>query len=116
MSKTKTLLGVATVCCAATLGVTSVSAAPISDHSFNEYLGLMTGTDTGSQWFNYYVGETNQIISAKNATEEYGVAGPNGPVAGFDGYLAGFRSPDTGSAAFNEYVDAVNMQIRERQE
>ena len=116
MSKAKTLLGVATVCCAAILGVASVTAAPISDHSFNEYLGLMTGTDTGSQWFNYYVGETNQIISAKNATEEYGVAGPNGPVAGFDGYLAGFRSPDTGSAAFNEYVDAVNMQIRERQE
>lgn len=116
MSKTKTILGVASVCCATALGISSVSAAPISDHSFNEYLGLMTGTDTGSQWFNYYVAETNQVISAKNATEEYGVAGPNGPMAGFDGYLAGFRSPDSGSAAFNEYVDAVNMQIRERQE
>lgn len=116
MSKTRTLLSVATVCCAATFGIASVSAAPISDHSFNEYLGLMAGSDTGSQWFNYYVAEINQNISAKNATEEYGVAGPNGPMAGFDGYVAGFRSPDSGSAAFNAYVDAVNMQIRERQE
>lgn len=116
MSKTKILAGVAATCCAITFGIASVSAAPTTDHSFNEYLGLMTGNDTGSQWFNYYVAETNQTISAKNGTEEYGVAGPNGPVAGFDGYLAGFRSPDWGSAAFNEYVDAVNAQIRDKQQ
>jgi hypothetical protein len=37
-------------------------------------------------------------------------------MAGFDGYLSGFRSPDWGSAAFNEYVDAVNAQIRDKQQ
>lgn len=116
MLKTKLMLGVAATCCAVTFGITPASAAPTNDQSFNEYLGLMASTDTGSQWFNYYVAETNQAIAAKSATEEYGVAGPNGPMAGFDGYLAGFRSPDSGSAAFNEYVDAVNMQIRERRE
>ncbi len=116
MLKTKLMVGVTVACCAAALGLSAASAAPTSDYSFNQYLGLMASTDTGSQWFNYYVAETNQAISAKNASEEYGVAGPNGPMAGFDGYLAGFRSPDSGSAAFNDYVDVVNQQIRDHRE
>jgi len=83
-----------------------------SDYRFNEVVGKMVGTDTGSGWFNYYVATVNQDIAYKEASEPYGAAGPNGPLTGFDGYLAGFVAPDTGSMWFNDYVDDLGMDMR----
>jgi hypothetical protein len=83
-----------------------------SDFAFNEMLLEMSGQDTGSQWFNYYVETVNQEIAYKDTVEPYGAAGPSGALAGFDGYLSGFIAPDTGSQWFNMYVDGVKRTLQ----
>jgi hypothetical protein len=87
-------------------------AADGSDHRFNQMVGEMVGRDTGSGWFDYYVATVNQDIAYKEASEPYGAAGPNGPLAGFDGYLSGFVAPDTGSMWFNDYVDDLSVELK----
>ena len=86
-----------------------------SDRAFDQMLGSMAATDTGSGWFEYYVEVTNQEIALRDSTDAYGAAGPGGPLDGFEGYISGFRIPDTGSAWFNDYVDAVNHVISDKQ-
>jgi hypothetical protein len=93
-----------------------VATHAADDSAFNQMLGTMAASDTGSGWFDYYVEHLNQEISFKAGTEAFGAAGPNGPLDGFNGYIAGFRVPDTGSQWFNGYVDAVNHVIREKQQ
>jgi hypothetical protein len=93
-----------------------VATHAADDSAFNQMLGTMAASDTGSGWFDYYVEHLNQEISFKAGTEAFGAAGPNGPLDGFNGYIAGFRVPDTGSRWFNGYVDAVNHVIREKQQ
>lgn len=86
-----------------------------SDLAFNQMVQEMAGRDTGSMWFDYYVETLNQEIAAKADEEPYGVAGPNGPVSGFDGYMSSFIPPDTGSIWFNTYVDNLNRMLREKE-
>ena len=83
-----------------------------SDFAFNEMILEMSGQDTASQWFDYYVETVNQDIAFKDSNEPYGAAGPSGALAGFDGYVAGFIAPDTGSRAFNAYVDSVKRTLQ----
>lgn len=87
-----------------------------SDYAFNEMILEMSGQDTGSQWFDYYVETVNQQIAYADSTEPYGAAGPSGPLAGFDGYLAGFSGTDTGSGWMNAYVDNVKRVLRAKQQ
>lgn len=89
-----------------------------SDFAFNEMVLEMSGPDTGSQWFDYYVETVNQDIAFRESVEPYGAAGPTGALAGFDGYLSGFIAPDTGSRWFNTYVDSVkrSLQAKEQQQ
>jgi hypothetical protein len=87
-----------------------------SDHAFDQIMGSMAARDTGSAWFDGYVGQLNQQIAAQDAVEAYGAAGPSGPLDGFNGYVNGFRAPDSGSQRFNNYVDAVNRVIQIKQE
>lgn len=106
---------------AAVAACLALSAVPVAthaadDYSFNRMLGAMAARDTGSGWFDYYVGRLNQELAFRSGTEAFGAAGPNGPFDGFNGYVAGFRVPDTGSQWFNSYVDAVNHVIQEKQE
>jgi hypothetical protein len=82
-----------------------------SDFAFNEMVQEMAGRDTGSQWVDAYVEMVNHQI-ASTADEPYGAAGPNGPLAGFDGYVAGFSGTDTGSMWFNSYVDSVKQSLK----
>lgn len=88
-----------------------------SDFAFNEMVLEMSGQDTGSQWFDYYVETVNQDIAFRESIEPYGAAGPTGALSGFDGYLSGFIAPDTGSRWFNAYVDSVkrSLQAKEQQ-
>lgn len=86
-----------------------------SDTAFDHMVGTLSGRDTGSLWFEYYVAELNQDIASKDAREAYGAAGPEGPVIGFDGYVNSFLPPDTGSMWLNNYVDSVNRDIWEHQ-
>lgn len=97
--------------------MSAASAAPNSgsDYAFNEMLLEMSGQDTGSQWFDYYVATLNQHIAFVESTDAYGAAGPNGPLAGFDGYIAGFFDPDTGSRWMNIYVDSVKQTLRAKE-
>jgi len=83
-----------------------------SDFAFNEMILEMSGQDTASQWFDYYVETVNQEIAFKDSIEAYGAAGPSGALAGFDGYLSGFVAPDTGSRWFNTYVDSVKQTLQ----
>lgn len=83
-----------------------------SDFAFNEMILEMSGQDTASQWFDYYVETVNQEIAFKDSIEPYGAAGPTGALAGFDGYLSGFIAPDTGSTWFNAYVDSVKRTLQ----
>lgn len=87
-----------------------------SDYAFNEMILDMTGQDTASQWFDYYVETVNQEIAFKDSIEPYGAAGPSGALAGFDGYLSGFISPDTGSRLFNAYVDSVKRTLQAKEQ
>lgn len=87
-----------------------------SDSAFDQLVGTMANRDTGSGWFDYYVEVLNQEIAVFQSTEDYGAAGPSGPLNGFEGYISGFRFPDSGSAMFNRYVDAVNRVIQEKQQ
>lgn len=100
------------VACAALCFGSPALAADGSDSRFNQVVGEMAGTDTGSGWFNYYVATVNQEIAYKEASEPYGAAGPNGPLTGFDGYLAGFVAADTGSMWFNDYVDDLSVDLK----
>lgn len=88
-----------------------------SDFAFNEMILDMSGQDTASQWFDYYVETVNQEIAFRDSIEPYGAAGPSGALAGFDGYLSGFIAPDTGSRWFDTYVDSVKrtLQAKEQQ-
>jgi hypothetical protein len=106
-----TLLGAALI---ATVPVSGANAAggPVSDDSFNAMVLEMSGQDTGSAWFDYYVETVNQEIAFKSGEEEFGAAGPSGPTVGFDGYVAGFIEPDTGSVWFDQYVDSVQRSLR----
>lgn len=107
----------------ALLGATLISLTPaagaaessVSDDSFNAMIGEMSGRDTGSAWFDYYVEAVNQQIALKEIEEPFGAAGPAGPLDGFTGYVSGFRSPDTGSQAFDVYVDSVQRSLRARE-
>lgn len=94
------------------------SAAPQSgsDSTFNEMVLEMSGQDTGSRWFDYYVETVNQQIAYFDSSEAYGAAGPSGPLAGFDGYIASFFDPDTGSRWMNTYVDSVKQTLRAKKE
>lgn len=83
-----------------------------SDYAFNEMVLEMSGQDTASQWFDYYVETLNQELAFKDSFEPYGAAGPSGMLAGFDGYLSGFIAPDTGSRLFNAYVDSVKRTLQ----
>jgi len=96
--------------CAFFCAAPAAIAADGSD--FNRVVGEMVGRDTGSGWFDYYVATVNQQIAYKEASEPYGAAGPNGPLAGFDGYLSSFVPPDTGSIWFNDYVDDLAMELK----
>ena len=87
----------------------------VSDATFNQMVMEMAGRDTGSMWFDYYVETLNQEIAFRDGTEPYGAAGPNGPVAGFDGYMASFIPPDTGSIWFDTYVDNLGRLLREKE-
>ena len=109
-----TLLGAALF---STVPVAAADAAsePVSDDSFNAMVLDMSGQDTGSAWFDYYVETVNQQIAFKNDEEPFGAAGPSGPVAGFDGYVARFIEPDTGSLWFDLYVDSVQRALRARE-
>jgi len=86
-----------------------------SDFAFNEMILEMSGQDTASLWFDYYVETLNQDIAFKDSIEPYGAAGPTGALAGFDGYLAGFIAPDTGSTWFNAYVDSVKRTLQAKE-
>lgn len=86
-----------------------------SDYAFNEMLLEMSGQDTGSRWFDYYVETVNQQIAYFDSSEAYGAAGPSGPLAGFDGYIASFFDPDTGSRWMNAYVDSVKQTLRAKE-
>ena len=96
--------------------VTASADAGVSDAAFNQMVMEMSGRDTGSMWFDYYVETLNQEIAFREGTEPYGAAGPNGPVAGFDGYMAGFIPPDTGSIWFNTYVDNLSRLLRDKEQ
>jgi hypothetical protein len=87
-----------------------------SDYAFDQIMGSMAARDTGSAWFDGYLGQLNQEIAAQDAVEAYGAAGPSGPLDGFNGYVNGFRAPDSGSQRFNDYVDAVNRVIQIKQQ
>lgn len=87
-----------------------------SDHAFNEMILDMSGQDTASQWFDYYVETVNQEIAFRDSIEPYGAAGPSGSLAGFDGYLSGFIAPDTGSRLFNAYVDSVKRTLQAKEQ
>lgn len=87
-----------------------------SDFAFNEMILDMSGQDTASQWFDYYVETVNQEIAFKDSIEPYGAAGPSGALAGFDGYLSGFIAPDTGSRLFNAYVDSVKRTLQAKEQ
>lgn len=115
MSKTKTALAFAAALISAPIPA-ALAEGSGSDFAFNEMLLEMSGLDTGSQWFNYYVETVNQEIAYKDSVEPYGAAGPSGALAGFDGYLSSFIAPDTGSQWFNTYVDSVTrtLQTHER--
>lgn len=107
--------------CAALLATAPVSGAVAadvsgSDGAFNAMIMEMSGRDTGSAWFDYYVETVNQQIAYKSGEEPFGAAGPSGPLAGFDGYLAGFVDPDTGSQLFNAYVDSVRRVLRAKEQ
>jgi hypothetical protein len=52
-------------------------------------MGSMAARDTGSAWFDGYVGQINQQIAAQNALEAYGAAGPSGSA----GATAGIPMP-----------------------
>lgn len=95
----------------------TASAAPNSgsDYAFNEMLQEMSGQDTGSLWFDYYVETLNQRIAYIDSSDAYGAAGPSGPLAGFDGYVANFFDPDTGTRMFNAYVDSVRQTLRAKE-
>lgn len=97
--------------------VPTASAAPISgsDYAFNEMVQEMSGQDTGSLWFDYYVESLNQHIAYIDSSDAYGAAGPSGPLAGFDGYIANFYDPDTGTRMFNAYVDSVRQTLRAKE-
>jgi hypothetical protein len=95
--------------------VTAGAADAGSDYAFDQLVGTMSGRDTGSGWFDYYVSALNQQIAYQEGTLAYGAAGPSGPLDGFSGYVSGFMVPDTGSMRFNNYVDAVNFVIQEKQ-
>jgi len=101
--------------CLALVLAPAVQGRDGSDLSFNQMLRTMSGADTGSQWFDYYVERVNMEIAQKQSIEPYGAAGPAGPVSGFDGYLNNFVPPDTGSSWFNDYVDRVNHDLVEKQ-
>ncbi|MBI2309104.1 MAG: hypothetical protein HYU78_17580 [Rhodocyclales bacterium] len=103
---------------AALLTATPVAAAPASgsDNAFNAMILEMSGQDTGSAWFDYYVETVNQQIASKSAEEPFGAAGPSGPLVGFDGYVAGFVEPDTGSQWFDLYVDSVRRVLRAKEQ
>lgn len=90
--------------------------AAATDSAFNQMVGTMTGRDTGSQWFDYYVDTLNQEIASRAGEEPFGAAGPTGPVSGFDAYLGRFVPPDTGSMWFNAYVDELNRQLQDRKQ
>ncbi|MFC5301183.1 hypothetical protein [Azospira restricta] len=110
----KLLAPLAAVLLGATL---PAAAAPTSgsDEAFNAMVLEMSGQDTGSAWFDYYVETLNQHIAYKSADEAFGAAGPSGPLAGFDGYVAGFVDPDTGSKWFNAYVDNLRRVLRAKE-
>lgn len=95
--------------------ITAGADTSVSDSAFNQMVQEMVGRDTGSMWFDYYVERLNQEIAARADEEPYGVAGPNGPVSGFDGYMSSFIPPDTGSTLFNNYVDNLNRVLREKE-
>lgn len=111
MSKTKSALAFAVALLSAPIPA-ALAEGSGSDFAFNEMLLEMSGQDTGSQWFNYYVETVNQDIAYKDSVEAYGAAGPSGALAGFDGYLSGFIAPDTGSQWFNAYVDSVSRTLQ----
>lgn len=107
--------------CAALLTAVPVSGAWAadatgSDQAFNAMILEMSGQDTGSAWFDYYVETVNQQIAFKSAEEPFGAAGPSGPLSGFDGYLSGFIEPDTGSLWFDLYVDSVRRVLRAKEQ
>lgn len=87
-----------------------------SDYAFNEMLLDMSGQDTGSLWFDYYLETLNQHIAYLDSSDAYGAAGPSGPLAGFDGYIASFFDPDTGTRWMNAYVDSVKQTLRAKRE
>jgi hypothetical protein len=95
--------------------VTAGAADAGTVNAFVQLGGTMTGRDTGSGWFVYYVSALNLQIDDQEGTLAYGAAGPSGPLDGFSGYVSGFMVPDTGSMRFNNYVDAVNFVIQEKQ-
>lgn len=112
---------VAAAACAVLLTAAPVSGAweadvTSSDRAFNAMILEMSGQDTGSAWFDYYVETVNQQIAAKSTEEPFGAAGPSGPVVGFDGYVAGFVEPDTGSLWFDFYVDSVRRVLRAKEQ
>ena len=116
--KTTTQTLIASGLAALALLGTPLSAQAIesgSDRAFDQLMGTMAARDTGSAWFDDYVGVLNQHIAQLNGSEPYGAAGPGGPVDGFNGYVGGFMAPDTGSKQFNDYVDAVNRVIQYKQ-
>lgn len=96
----------------APITVAQAADADGSDFAFNEMILEMSGADTGSMWFDYYVETLNQEIAYKDSSEPYGAAGPSGALAGFDGYLSSFIAPDTGSRWFNDYVDSVSRTLQ----
>jgi len=113
------LTPILSVASCAVLFLTPVAAsadAGVSDAAFNQMVMEMSGRDTGSMWFDYYVDTLNQEIAFRDGTEPYGAAGPNGPVSGFDGYMAGFIPPDTGSILFNTYVDNLGRVLRDKEQ
>lgn len=106
---------------AALLSIVPVSGAgaaegSVSDDSFNSMILEMSGRDTASAWFDYYVETVNQQIAFKSGEEPFGAAGPSGPLSGFTGYVAGFIDPDTGSQWFDAYVDSVQRALRAREQ
>lgn len=112
---------VSALVCAALLAAAPVSGAVAagasgSDSAFNAMIMEMSGRDTGSAWFDYYVETVNQQIAYKSGEEPFGAAGPSGPLVGFDGYVAGFVEPDTGSQLFNAYVDSVRRVLRAKEQ
>ncbi|MBL8482411.1 MAG: hypothetical protein JNJ60_09455 [Rhodocyclaceae bacterium] len=115
MKVTTRLVALTAASCAALIGANGAQGRDVTDLSFDQYVGSMERTDTGSGWFDYYVYRTNQEIAAKDGEHDFGAAGPNGPIDGFDGYLQGFVAPDTGSTWFNDYVDRVNALIQDKQ-